>query len=268
MASVVERTVEHSYFKMTISQGIVLDPRHPGEATVFVLAIPPGKLDSLRDQLNVALADQVDERAADPKVMTQLAGIGQVQTRRTDAIADVSIPRAAVALMHHDPGSGETSASPDGMSSSQVPAPTPEQAQRTSPTALDRNRTRRHKPVAGTRLEGARRNGRPRVGLQAARAIGSQCSLRRVSMALRDSGSIWEGEAPAEPHLGGRGSGRAAFGRARLRPSRIWEGEAPAEPHLGGRGSGRARWESGSPGGSPSRNRVTPVTSGSRSLIL
>ncbi len=129
VAKVVERTVERGYFKMSISQGIVIDPRHPGEATVFILMVPPGKLDSLREQLKVALADQVDEAPADPKVVTQLADIEHVQAGQAMAVAQVSIPRADVALLHSDPAVADGSQSADGASPSDVriPRPTPEQ---------------------------------------------------------------------------------------------------------------------------------------------
>jgi hypothetical protein len=129
VAKVVERTVERGYFKMSISQGVVIDPRHPGEATVFVLMVPPGKLDSLREQLKVALADQVDEGPADPKVVTQLAEIEHVPTGQAAAYSQVSIPRAAVALLHAHPAATDASQSLDGVSPSDVRAatPTPEQ---------------------------------------------------------------------------------------------------------------------------------------------
>jgi anti-sigma factor RsiW len=98
VATVVEKTVHHGYFKMTISQGLVIDPRHPDEATVFTLVVNPGELDDLRNQLQIALADQVEERPADPRVVTQLADVGPVELARPASPAAVSIPGERLAF--------------------------------------------------------------------------------------------------------------------------------------------------------------------------
>ena len=96
VASVVEHTTRFGFFKITVSQGIVIDPRHPEEATVFALLVNPKELDRLRDQLKVALPDLVEEPSADPKIVTQLADIGHVQG--LSPLADVSISHEALAL--------------------------------------------------------------------------------------------------------------------------------------------------------------------------
>ena len=98
VASVVEQTTRFNYYKITIAQGIVIDPRHPDEATVFALVVNPSELSSLRDRLRVAFHDRVEEAPIDPEVVTQLADIGQVQACPPSPIADMVIPREALAL--------------------------------------------------------------------------------------------------------------------------------------------------------------------------
>ena len=55
VASVVERTTRFGFFKITVPQGIVIDPRHPDQATVFALLVNPKELGRLRDQLKEVL---------------------------------------------------------------------------------------------------------------------------------------------------------------------------------------------------------------------
>jgi hypothetical protein len=124
VASVVERTVHHGYFKMTISQGIVIDPRHPDEATVFALVVNPDELHNLRDQLKVALADQLEEGPADPRVVTQLADIEPIKLPRPPAPAAVSIPGEGLAFSTPTRGSPENNQVPIA---SAARGPTPEQ---------------------------------------------------------------------------------------------------------------------------------------------
>jgi hypothetical protein len=110
VASVVERTTRFGFYKITISHGIVIDPRHPEEATVFALLVNPQELDRLRDQLKVALSDQVEEGPADARIVTQLADIGQVQALAPSPLGDVSISRDALALKTNVGGGTETAA--------------------------------------------------------------------------------------------------------------------------------------------------------------
>ena len=92
MATAVEETTRFNYFKITIAQGIVIDPRIPDEATVFALVVSPNELDTLRNRLRAALQNQVQESPVDPTVVTQLADIGQVQACPPSPAADM-IPR-------------------------------------------------------------------------------------------------------------------------------------------------------------------------------
>jgi hypothetical protein len=101
VASVVEQTIQQNtssgFYKITIAQGIVIDPRHPEEATVFAVLVKPKELDSFVDRLlHLALPDSVEETPVDPRIVTQLADIGQVQA--CPAPPGVTIPREALAL--------------------------------------------------------------------------------------------------------------------------------------------------------------------------
>jgi hypothetical protein len=102
VANVVEQTTHYNYYKITISQGIVIDPRHPEQATVFALVVDPRELDSLRDRLHVALKDRVEEEAAEPGAVTQLAHIDRVEA--CPPVPAVDIPREAFALRVGDAG--------------------------------------------------------------------------------------------------------------------------------------------------------------------
>jgi len=98
VASVLESTTRLGFYKITISQGIVIDPLHPGEATVFAALVSASDLDSLRDRLGRALPDRVDESPVDPAVVTQLADIGRVRAFPSAPFGDVLIPREGLAL--------------------------------------------------------------------------------------------------------------------------------------------------------------------------
>ncbi len=104
VASVVEQTTRFNFYKITISQGIVLDPRHPDQATVFALVVGPRELDSLRDRLRTALHERVEEEPAEPGVVTRLADIGQVEACPPSPAADMEIPREALAYKPVVPG--------------------------------------------------------------------------------------------------------------------------------------------------------------------
>jgi hypothetical protein len=128
VASVVEQTTRFNYCKITISQGIVIDPRHPEQATVFALVVEPGSLDSLRSRLCEALKGRVEEAPVDAAVATQLADIGEVQSFQPTPAGDVLIPRHGELSLRQDADGFE-----DGFATLQD-RPTPEQ-ERSSPAA-------------------------------------------------------------------------------------------------------------------------------------
>jgi hypothetical protein len=96
VASVVESTTQFDFYKVTVAQGIEIDPRHPGEATVYVALVSAKGLDALRDRLARALPDRVEESQVEPAVVTQLAEINQVGAHRAAPFGDVLIPREAL----------------------------------------------------------------------------------------------------------------------------------------------------------------------------
>jgi hypothetical protein len=93
VASVVEQSTRHDYFKITIAQGIVIDPRHPDQATVFALVLDESELTTLRGRLQNAFKDHVREDGVDPGVAAQLTDIGQVASFAPHPIGDVIIPQ-------------------------------------------------------------------------------------------------------------------------------------------------------------------------------
>jgi hypothetical protein len=80
---------ESSYGRIQIGKGIVFDPAHPTEATVFTLVLDDRQRKRLRESLNHEFPDAVEEKAADPSIVTQLADVGQV--------AVLATPRASLA---------------------------------------------------------------------------------------------------------------------------------------------------------------------------
>jgi anti-sigma factor RsiW len=102
VASVVESTTRFGFYKITISQGIVIDPHHPEEATVFAALANATDLDSLRDRLSRAFDDRVDESSADPAILTQLADASHVRAFGSDPFGDVLIPHEGLALQRDD----------------------------------------------------------------------------------------------------------------------------------------------------------------------
>ena len=110
IASVIERTTRFGFYKITVSQGIVIDPRHPEEATVFALLVNPEEFGRLKDQLKVALQDRVEEQACEPRIVTQLAGITRVDALAPSPLGEVSISREALALRTRAGSAGTESA--------------------------------------------------------------------------------------------------------------------------------------------------------------
>jgi hypothetical protein len=112
VASIVERTTRFNFCKITVSQGIVIDPRHPDQATVFAFLVNPNEVDRVLDQLKSVLPDAIEEAPAHPAIVTQLADIGQVQTAAPIPLAEVTIPREDLALRTRLVGSVESAAHP------------------------------------------------------------------------------------------------------------------------------------------------------------
>lgn len=127
IASVVAQTTRYNYLRLSIAQGIVIDPRHPDQAAVYAVVVSDQDLDVLRDRLRAAVGEEsVAEADVDPAVAVQLAEITVAQAFRPNPRADVVIPAGSLALRVDDP-------IPDGEPSPELAAlgesdqPTPEQ---------------------------------------------------------------------------------------------------------------------------------------------
>jgi Putative zinc-finger len=103
VASLVERTTRHNYFKITISQGIVIDRRHPERAVVFAVVLDETELTPFRSALKEQFKDRLHDQEVDPAVALQLADIGQVVSLPAHPVAKVIIPRENIALMADGP---------------------------------------------------------------------------------------------------------------------------------------------------------------------
>jgi hypothetical protein len=98
VGALIEQSTRHDYFKITVSQGIVIDPRHPEQATVFALVLDESSLASFRNRLKQSFNDRFHEDEIVPSVVTQLAEIGQVVSLPPHPIGDVYIPSSRMAL--------------------------------------------------------------------------------------------------------------------------------------------------------------------------
>ncbi len=135
VASIVERTTHRDYFKITVSQGIVIDPSHPDKATVFAVVLDENELEPFRDRLQRAFSDRLQEEDVNPLLVVQLADIGQVVSFPAHPIGDLTIPPANLAL--RVPGLLAPQNPPDPVlvaAASELDEPTAEQ-ERSSPAA-------------------------------------------------------------------------------------------------------------------------------------
>jgi hypothetical protein len=84
-----------AYGRITVTQGIVVDPEHPGRATVFAVVMDDRELDEFRGLLSRAFKD-VRETEPRPGVVTQLADVGEMAVLPGTLVADlVDAPPAA-----------------------------------------------------------------------------------------------------------------------------------------------------------------------------
>ncbi len=81
--------IDSTFARVTIAEGIIIDPKHPGEAQVFAVAVNDQELRQLRGDLQNAFPDgSVEEEQPEPALVTQLADIGQVSI-----LPGTSVPR-------------------------------------------------------------------------------------------------------------------------------------------------------------------------------
>jgi anti-sigma factor RsiW len=195
VASVVEQTTRFNYYTITVAQGIVIDPRHPDQATVFTLVVNPRELETLRQRLRTALRDRVEESTVDPRIVTQLADLGNVNAHTPAPMGDVVIPRDGQLAIRQETGEF-SGANPD-----LARRATPEQ-ERSSPAAD----LARFGAGDGTRstVEGAR----GLVGAAAGDlkpygpAAAGQVGPTRLAVGRHDSRAAEHSRAPAGPSRG------------------------------------------------------------------
>jgi hypothetical protein len=119
VSSLVERTTRHAYFKITVAQGIVIDPKHPGKSTVFAVVLDDSQLAPFRERLRSRFSDRVAEADPDPTITVQLADIGQVISLPAHPVGDVTIPTpknlAILEPLDGDPDAAEQPVRPDAI---------------------------------------------------------------------------------------------------------------------------------------------------------
>jgi hypothetical protein len=102
--SIVERTTRQDFYKITVSQGIVIDPRHPDRAVVFAVVLDETQLSPFRDILKQEFKDRLHDQAVDPAVALQLADIGEVVSLPAHPDAKIIIPQEHIAAMQVNNG--------------------------------------------------------------------------------------------------------------------------------------------------------------------
>ena len=92
LTTVLKQSTRHDYYRITVSQGIVIDPKHPEEATVFALVLEDSQLDTFRARLRKAPRIMSRSTSVEPAIVAQLVDIGQVLAIPPDPVGDVIIP--------------------------------------------------------------------------------------------------------------------------------------------------------------------------------
>ncbi len=179
VASVVERTTHRDYFKITVSQGIVVDPLHPGKAFVFAVVLDESELTPFRDRLRKAFNEQVEEHDVDPAVAMHLADIGQVVSFPANPIGDLTIPGSNLAL--RAAGLGDpNNANPDLVAAdTERDGPTTEQERSSPAIAIARPKESDQKEEAARNVRGGAAEKVARAGPIAGTQVGLPPSDRR-----------------------------------------------------------------------------------------
>ena len=138
VASIVEQTTHQNFYKISVAQGIVLDPRHPGKATVFAVVLEQSSLSTFHDRLKSSFKGRIEENDVDPAIALQLADIGQVISFPGHPIGELTTPPTSnLALRHTDQGQPSPAQERSGhdadrllAGAQQSPGPRPELAER------------------------------------------------------------------------------------------------------------------------------------------
>ncbi|WP_165219149.1 anti-sigma factor family protein [Aquisphaera insulae] len=96
--SLVEQSSRRDYFKVTISQGIVIDPLHPGEAVVFAVVLDEVELDPLRRGLEGEFGAAMKDAEIGPSLAMHIADVGQVVCLPARGAGVISFPTASMSL--------------------------------------------------------------------------------------------------------------------------------------------------------------------------
>ena len=106
VGDLIDKTPRRSatYGRFTVSQGIILDPEHPGEATVFAVVMDDLELRQFRSRLNESFPESIKETEAGPEVVTQLAEVGQVSVYPGTTVASVYVPEGPVPALKAEAG--------------------------------------------------------------------------------------------------------------------------------------------------------------------
>lgn len=157
VASLVERTTHRDYFKITVSQGIVVDPRHPGKATVFAVVLDENELGPFRDRLKKSFSDRLQEDDVSPAVAMQLTDIGQVVSFPPDPVGDLATRREDLALRVPAPGEPKDQQPALVAAVAEVNEPTAEQ-ERSSWAAVDHSKASQQMKASQQKAGGAGAN--------------------------------------------------------------------------------------------------------------
>ncbi|MDR3638718.1 MAG: zf-HC2 domain-containing protein [Isosphaeraceae bacterium] len=141
------------YACMTIGPNVVVDPKHPGGAKVFAVALTDPELRQVRDDLSKTFPGAVEEADPEPSVVVQLAEINYVSLLPGTAVADLENPAAAEARIaavkrRHEGDPEEVPEEPE-------PGPTPEQLRSAPATFVDRRQSEKEgSPLAAAPASG------------------------------------------------------------------------------------------------------------------
>jgi hypothetical protein len=80
---------ESEYGRLTVSQGIFVDPDHPGSAAVYALVMNDHELDQFRTRLRETFPGAVTEERSRPDVVCRLAEVGQVIVKEGTPVAEL-----------------------------------------------------------------------------------------------------------------------------------------------------------------------------------
>ncbi len=76
---------DETFGRITISHGIVIDPKHPNEATVFALVMNENELREFEQKLAKSFPRQIEENEPPAEIVNHLARVGQISVAPSQA---------------------------------------------------------------------------------------------------------------------------------------------------------------------------------------